>query len=116
MTIAERPALLPDARLNADLDQLDRDGFLLIRGALSPEETEAVRQRINYARQQGWEEGLNEVGSMWFDTLLEREPETFRPFVAHPSVRTYLEALMGPQCQLRSFRAHINPGPYLQEW
>ena len=23
---------------------------------------------------------------------------------------------MGKQCQLRSLRAHINPGPYLQEW
>ena len=23
---------------------------------------------------------------------------------------------MGRQCQLRSLRAHINPGPYLQEW
>jgi hypothetical protein len=24
--------------------------------------------------------------------------------------------MMGKQCQLRSLRAHINPGPYLQEW
>ena len=23
--------------------------------------------------------------------------------------------MMGKQCQLRSLRAHINPGPYLQE-
>ena len=53
---------------------------------------------------------------MWFDSLLERDPETFRPLIAHPSVRPYLEALLGPQCQLRSLRAHINPGPYLQEW
>jgi hypothetical protein len=102
--------------LDARLDQLDRDGFLLIEGALTPEETERCRVRINYAREQGWEEGLNEVGNMWFDTLLERDPETFRPLVAHPGVRPFLEALMGPQCQLRSFRAHINPGKYLQEW
>jgi len=53
---------------------------------------------------------------MWFDTLLDRDPETFRPLVAHPSVRPILEALMGPQCQLRSLRGHINPGPYQQEW
>ena len=98
------------------LDQLDRDGYLLIKGALTPEETEHVRQRINYARQQGWEEGLNSVGNMWFDTLLDREPETYQPLVGHPSVRPYLEGMMGKQCQLRSFRAHINPGPYLQEW
>ena len=53
---------------------------------------------------------------MWFDTLLDREPETYQPLVGHPSVRPYLEGMMGKQCQLRSFRAHINPGPYLQEW
>ena len=98
------------------LDQLDRDGYLLIEGALTPDETEHIRQRINYARQQGWEEGRNKVGNMWFDTLLEREPESYRPLVGHSSVRPYLEGLMGKQCQFRSFRAHINPGPYLQEW
>src|SRR5947208_7460035 len=99
-----------------ELDQLDRDGFLVIPGALSPEEVERIRARLNEARERGWQEGLNPVGNMWFDRLLEQDPETFRPLIAHPSVRPYLEALMGPQCQLRSFRAHINPGPYHQEW
>src|SRR5258708_611705 len=93
-------AMGPDRE--ARLDQLERDGFLLIEGALTPEETEVLRQRINYAREQGWQEGLNPVGNMWFDSLLERDPETFRPLVAHASVRPYLEGLMGPQCQLRS--------------
>jgi Phytanoyl-CoA dioxygenase (PhyH) len=102
--------------LEGTLDQLDRDGFLLIEGALSPEETEQCRVRLNRARELGWQEGLNEVGNMWFDHLLEQDPEVFRPLIAHPSVRPYLEALMGPQCQVRSLRAHINPGPYLQEW
>jgi hypothetical protein len=98
------------------LDQLEQDGFILIEGALSLEETEHIRRCINHAREMGWEEGLNAVGNMWFDTLLDREPETFGPLVGHPSVRPYLEGMMGKQCQLRSFRAHINPGPYLQEW
>ncbi|MBI3831401.1 MAG: phytanoyl-CoA dioxygenase family protein [Planctomycetes bacterium] len=98
------------------LDQLERDGFLLVKGALTPAEVERTRSRINYARQMGWEEGLNAVGNMWFDTLLEREPETFAPLVGHPSIRPHLEGLMGKQCQLRSLRAHINPGPYVQEW
>ncbi len=97
------------------LDKLERDGYLLVEGALTLDETEHIRQRINYARQQGWEGGLNSVGNMWFDTLLDREPETYQPLVGHPSVRPYLEGMMGKQCQLRSFRAHINPGPYLQE-
>ena len=98
------------------LNQLERNGYLLVEDALTADETEHIRQRINYARQQGWEEGLNSVGNMWFDTLLDREPETYQPLVGHPSVRPYLEGMMGKQCQLRSFRAHINPGPYLQEW
>jgi len=101
---------------DAQLDQLERDGYLHLRGALSPEETERARVALNHAREQGWEEGLNPVGNMWFDRLLAQDPETFRPFVAHRSVRPLLETLMGPQCQLRSLRAHINPGPYTQEW
>jgi hypothetical protein len=116
MPVLEASPELTATRIDPDLDQLDRDGFLLIQGALSPEETERCRTRMNHAREQGWQEGLNEVGNMWFDTLLERDPETFGPLVAHPAVRPYLEALMGPQCQLRSLRGHINPGPYLQEW
>ena len=68
------------------LDQLDRDGYLLIKRALTPEETEHVRQRINYARQQGWEEGLNSVGNMWFNTLLALEPEGSRNLIAQQGV------------------------------
>jgi hypothetical protein len=116
MAVVESVAEMSEMDLQARLDQLDRDGFLLIEGALSPAETERCRARINFAREQGWEEGLNEVGNMWFDRLLEQDPETFCPLIAHPSVRPYLEALLGPQCQLRSLRAHINPGAYLQEW
>ena len=100
----------------ANVAQLLEDGYILIEGALSQEETENIRQRVNYAREQGWEEGLNAVGNMWFDSLLDREPDTYAPLVGHPNVRPYLEGLMGKQCQLRSLRAHINPGPYLQEW
>lgn len=100
----------------ARLEELDENGFILIPGALSPDEVEKTRQRINYAREMGWEEGLNAVGNMWFDSLLDREPQHYHTLVGHPSVRPYLYALMGKQCQLRSFRAHINPGPYVQEW
>ena len=98
------------------LDELDSEGFMLVEAALDPDETERVRRRIEHAREMGWEEGLNSVGNMWFDTLLDREPETFGPLVGQRAIRPYLEGLMGKQCQLRSYRAHINPGPYLQEW
>ena len=98
------------------VEQLEEKGYAIVPGALSPQEVESCRTALNQARANGWEEGLNQVGNMWFDSLLERMPEVFAPLVAHPSVRPYLEELMGPQCQLRSFRGHINPGPYKQEW
>ncbi len=102
--------------VDARLDELEAEGFIVVEGAMTPEETETIRQRVNYAREQGWEEGLNAVGNMWFDSLLDREPEHYGQFVGHKQLRPYLEGMMGPQCQLRSLRAHINPGPYLQEW
>ncbi len=105
-----------DERLAAQLETLEEKGYVLISGALSPEEVELCRTSLNQARANGWEEGLNHVGNMWFDSLLERMPEVFGPLVAHPSIRPLLEALLGPQCQLRSLRGHINPGPYEQEW
>ena len=105
-----------DATVAANLATFEEKGWVLIPGALSPEETECCRTALNTARANGWEEGLNHVGNMWFDSLLDRMPDVFAPLVGHPSVRPYLAALYGPQCQLRSLRGHINPGPYDQEW
>lgn len=100
----------------SNLATFEEKGWLLLPGALTPEETEQCRVSLNTARANGWEEGLNRVGNMWFDSLLERMPEVFSPLVGHSSVRPYLDALYGSQCQLRSLRGHINPGPYDQEW
>jgi hypothetical protein len=54
MPVLEASPELTATRIDPDLDQLDRDGFLLIQGALSPEETERCRTRMNHAREQGW--------------------------------------------------------------
>jgi hypothetical protein len=105
-----------DEAVAKNLAVFEEKGWILIPGALTPEETERCRIALNTARANGWEEGLNHVGNMWFDSLLDRMPEVFAPMVGHPSIRPYLEALYGPQCQLRSLRGHINPGPYDQEW
>lgn len=105
-----------DDSIIANLETFEEKGWLLLPGALSSEETERCRTALNTARANGWEEGLNHVGNMWFDSLLDRMPDVFSPLIGHPSVRPYLEALYGPQCQLRSLRGHINPGPYDQEW
>ena len=102
--------------LESILDELEEEGFVTISGALDPDQVADVRQHINAAREKGWEEGLNAVGNMWFDSLLDREPETFGPLVGQERIRPVLEGMMGPQTQLRSVRAHSNPGPYHQEW
>jgi hypothetical protein len=104
------------ADLQGRLDELESEGFVLVEGALSSDETAHIRSRVQVARELGWEDGLNQVGNMWFDSLLDREPDTYAPLVGHASVRPYLEGMMGKQCQLRSLRAHINPGAYVQEW
>jgi ectoine hydroxylase-related dioxygenase (phytanoyl-CoA dioxygenase family) len=98
------------------LAELDAKGYVVIEGGLDPGEVEKCRVALNLARENEWQEGLNAVGNMWFDSLLVRMPEVFGPLVAHPSVRPHLTALLGSQCQLRSLRGHINPGAYLQEW
>ena len=61
--------------VDRDLERLERDGYLHIAGALSPEEVERCRTRLNEARAKGWQEGLNSVGNMWFDHLLEQAGE-----------------------------------------
>ncbi len=99
-----------------DLDELERQGFLLIEGAITPEVAETTQERIARARENGWEDGYNAVGNMWFDTLLDRDEEYFSDFVAHPSVRHLLQGAFGAQCELRSLRCYTNPGRYSQEW
>ncbi|HYE07573.1 MAG TPA: phytanoyl-CoA dioxygenase family protein [Planctomycetota bacterium] len=98
------------------LDHLAEHGWVIVPQALTRAEVERLRERLRHARAMGWEEGLNDVGNMWFDSLLEREPADFAPLVGHRSIRPHLDRLLGPQCQLRSLRAHLNPGAYTQEW
>jgi hypothetical protein len=107
---------MTEPTLAENLERFDQQGWLHLPGALTPQETERCRVALNMARANGWEEGLNHVGNMWFDCLLERMPDIFGPLVGHRSVAPYLKALYGRQCQLRSLRGHINPGPYDQEW
>ena len=73
--------------VDAVLDELEEEGFVTISGALGPEQVEDIRQHINAAREKGWEEGLTAVGKMWFDSLLDREPETFGPLVGQAGLR-----------------------------
>ena len=68
-----------DAVVAANLAVLEEKGWVVLPGALSPEETESCRVALNQARANGWEEGLNRVGNMWFDCL-PRCPRSLRPW------------------------------------
>ncbi|MCB0064183.1 MAG: phytanoyl-CoA dioxygenase family protein [Caldilineaceae bacterium] len=102
--------------IDQNLAQLQQDGFLLIRNALDPAtvaQWKAVLYDL-YANEQY--EISNGVGNVAFEKLLALQPDRAKALVAHPSTSPYLKAILGQQCQLRSLRAHVNPGAYLQEW
>lgn len=98
------------------LEQLERDGFVVVPQALSRQEVDSALDALRRSRELGLHDGQTVVGNMYFNRMLELEPKVFAPFVAHASVRPLLEQLLGPQCQVRSLRAHMNPGAYKQEW
>jgi hypothetical protein len=102
--------------VEAALDHMMEHGWVVIPGALDSDEVDLLRRTLRHARAMGWEDGLNQVGNMWFDSLLEREPKVFGPLVGHPAIKPHLTRLLGPQLQLRTLRAHLNPGAYTQEW
>ena len=98
------------------LDQLGRDGFILIPDALSMERVEQWKTALYALYDRGAYEISNGVGNVAFEKLLALEPELAGELVGHESVAPYLHAIMGKQCQLRSLRAHVNPAAYTQEW
>lgn len=98
------------------LEQLNRDGYILIPNALPQERVERWKALLYALYDRGAYEISNGVGNVAFEKLLALEPELAGELVGHESVSPYLQAIMGKQCQLRSLRAHVNPVEYLQEW
>ena len=102
--------------LEQNLAQLKRDGFLLIPQALDLAVVEQWKKVLYDLYAQKRYEISNGVGNVAFDKLLQIEPEMAKALIGHPSTSPYLRAILGKQCQLRSLRAHVNPGAYTQEW
>lgn len=99
-----------------NIEHLERSGFLLIGKVLNEETVTRWRETLYDLYDKGAYEIDNSVGNVAFEKLLALRPELSRGLIAHSSVRPYLKAILGKQCQLRSFRAHMNPREYLQEW
>ena len=102
--------------LEQNMAQLRRDGFLLIPQALDLAVVEQWKKVLYDLYAQKRYEISNGVGNVAFDKLLQIEPEMAKALIGHPSTSPYLRAILGKQCQLRSLRAHVNPGAYTQEW
>lgn len=102
--------------LEQNMAQLKRDGFLLIPQALDLAVVEQWKKVLYDLYTQKRYEISNGVGNVAFDKLLQIEPEMAKALIGHPSTSPYLRAILGKQCQLRSLRAHVNPGAYTQEW
>lgn len=101
---------------DTNLTHLQRQGFLLIPGALDAD-TVAGWKQVLYAMHERQEyEISNSVGNVAFEKLLALQPDLTRPLIGHSAVAPYLKAILGKQCQLRSLRAHLNPAAYRQEW
>ncbi len=99
-----------------NLDSLQKDGYLHIRNALEPK-TVAKWKEVLYEKYEKKEYcGANSVGNVYFDKLLGQVTDMVMPLLTLPESTTYLRAILGKQCQLRSVRAHVNPASYKQEW
>lgn len=103
-------------QLEARLETLDREGFVLIPEALTPDDAERFAARLSKLYASGHEHGSNDVGTVWFDDVLDVDRDLFGSLVAHASVREEMRALCGSQLQLRSVRGHVYPDEYRQHW
>lgn len=100
----------------ARANELNEQGYAVIPGALAPEVCESIDQALRKMHASGHEHGANDVGTLWFDDVLNVAPETFTPLIGHPSVAPLLWILGGRQVQLRSLRGHLYLGRYEQHW
>ncbi len=99
-----------------NLAKLKRDGYVLVKNALSNDEINDWKQVLYGLYAEGKYEIKNGVGNVAFEKLLALQPEQSRALLAHPNTAPYMRAILGKQCQVRSLRAHVNPGAYTQEW
>lgn len=105
---------MPDIETN--IHQLQTHGHLVVPDALDADTVQRWRECLYRRYENKQYDGHNAVGNVYIETLLKDEPALTQPLIGHAAVAPYLKAFLGKQCQLRSLRAHLNPGPYTQEW
>ncbi len=91
--------------LEEQVEQFHREGYLIVRGALSPAEVRALRAGVERAFA-GPEDGY---GPRIRVRMFERGPE-FEALIDHPAAIDLVEALLGPDCHLIAENA-LKTGP-----
>lgn len=99
-----------------NLAALQRDGFLLIPGALDADTVAQWKEILYGMYHRGEYEIANGVGNVAFEKLLALQPTLAKELIGHSSAAPFLQTILGKQCQIRSLRAHVNPSDYTQEW
>ena len=99
-----------------NLDSLQENGYLHISGAMDPISVSKWKEVLYHKFEEKEYCGANSVGNVYFDKLLGQVTGMVTPLLRLPQTTSYLKAIMGKQCQLRSVRAHVNPEAYKQEW
>jgi len=91
-----------------DIDQYNRDGFFVLRNAISADEIAAVRAEIDpfeeahvaYARDRGGRVRLTDADAITFTLHLVRKSPVLRAFAAHPAILGVCRDLIGPDVRL----------------
>ena len=81
-----------DASTEEQLQQLKRDGFILLRNALAPELVAFWKDTLYGMYERGEYQIRNGVGNVAFEHLLALQPERARELMVHPSTAPFLRA------------------------
>jgi ectoine hydroxylase-related dioxygenase (phytanoyl-CoA dioxygenase family) len=87
------------------VEEFHREGFLVLRNVLSPEEVAVVRAGVEKA----FEGPPNGYGNNIRVCMFERGPE-FEALIDHPNIVPVVEAILGPDCHLIAQSA-LRTGP-----
>ena len=92
--------------------ELHENGYLILRGALPPEQVERLREGVIRA----FEEPDDGYGQIIRVQMFERG-ELFEEVIDQPGVIDLVEAILGPECHLcAQAAASTSPGNTIAEW
>lgn len=106
--------------LDSQIQQLNRDGYLVIEGVLSPQETATLTAGVERTFNEPCQEAEQHYGPtmarIWRPRMFENGPE-FEAVIDHPGIIDLVEAVLGPDCHLIANSAlRTGPGDGISQW